>query len=72
MENISVFRLEEAMALSTKEFVVYTCLKGVYEKPVKKNHLEENIQYICFSGNEASVSDVWEFRSTDDLHLLND
>ena len=56
-----------------KEFAVYTCLTGDYEKnPVKKHILEDDIKYICFSDNEASVPDGWEFRSIDNLnHLTN-
>ncbi len=60
------------MGIKDQKLVVYTCLTGDYEQPVKMHELEENINYICFSDKESSAAEGWEYRKIEGLDHLDD
>ena len=72
MEDINVSGLAEEMGIEDQKLVVYTCLTGDYEKPVRSHVIEDGVKYVCFSDNKVSVADGWEFRKIEGLdHLDN-
>lgn len=71
MENIDVFRLATKMALKSKDFLVYTCITGAYEKKNYDHVLDPDIRYVCFTDDEAYVPKGWEFRPIKGLEHLN-
>ena len=68
MENINVFRLEETMALESKEFIVYTCLTSGYEKPVKIHSLGQC--NLC-EGGEYFYLDLFERIKNSEVNIKN-
>ena len=59
------------MDSKNKDFIVYTCITGAYEKKNYGHVLDNSIKYICFSDDESFVPKGWEFRPIKGLESFN-